>query len=181
MDMRIFTSILLLLALGAYFFPVENLKKNALEKDLPLVIFENPTMYTLNEKNVNRVVVATHAVKYQDRDEMFNADIILKNNDLSKNFDSEKLKADLIVKKADIYTLTNNVDYRRDDFIKLNTDELIYDDIKKTAQNSKPFKSVYQKHILNGNSVFLDINNNFITAKNSHFEIDMTKTEKGKK
>ena len=46
MDMRIFTSILLLLALGAYFFPVENLKKNALEKDLPLVIFENPTMYT---------------------------------------------------------------------------------------------------------------------------------------
>ena len=81
--MRIFTSILLLLALGAYFFPVENLKKNALEKDLPLVIFENPTMYTLNEKNVNRVVVATHAVKYQDRDEMFNADIILKNNDLN--------------------------------------------------------------------------------------------------
>jgi hypothetical protein len=29
--------------------------------------------------------------------------------------------------------------------------------------------------------VFLDINNNFITAKNTHFEIDMTKTQKGKK
>jgi lipopolysaccharide assembly outer membrane protein LptD (OstA) len=181
MDMRIFTSILLLLSLGAYFFPVENLKKNELEKDLPLVIFEKPIMYSLNEKNVNRVVVATHAVKYQDRDEMFNADIIMKNNDLSKNFDSEKLKADLIVKKADIYTLTNNVNYKRDDFIKLDTDELIYDHINKTAQNSKPFKSVYQKHILNGNSVFLDINNDFITAKNTHFEIDMTKTQKGKK
>jgi hypothetical protein len=77
--------------------------------------------------------------------------------------------------------LTNNVNYKRDDFIKLDTDELIYDDINKTVQNSKPFKSVYNKHILNGNSVFLDMNNDFITAKNSHFEIDMTKTEKGKK
>jgi lipopolysaccharide assembly outer membrane protein LptD (OstA) len=181
MDMRIFTSILLLLSLGAYFFPVENLKKNTLEKDLPLVIFESPIMYTLNGENVNRVVVATHAVKYQNRDEMFNADIILKNDDPTKNFDSEKLKADLIVKKADVYTLTNNVKYKRDDFIKLDTDELIYDHIKKIAQNSKPFKSVYQKHILNGNSVFLDINNDFITAKNTHFEIDMTKTQKGKK
>ena len=181
MDMRIFTSILLLLALGAYFFPVENLKKNASEKDLPLVIFEKPIMYTLNEENVNRMVVASHAVKYENRDEMFNADIILKNIDKSKDFDNEKLKADLIVKKEDIYTLTNNVKYKRDDFIKLDTDELIYDDIKKTAQNSKPFKSVYNKHILNGNSVFLDINNDFITAKNTHFELDVTKNEKGKK
>ncbi|NCB13815.1 MAG: hypothetical protein EOM78_19625, partial [Erysipelotrichia bacterium] len=121
MDMRIFTSILLILALGAYFFPVENLKKNVLEKDLPQVVFEKPIMYTLNEENVNRMVIASHAVKYQNRDEMFNADIILKNNDKSKDFDNEKLKADTIVKKADIYTLTNNVEYKRDDFIKLNT------------------------------------------------------------
>ena len=77
MDMRIFTSILLFLALGAYFFPVENLKKNALEKDLPLVIFEKPVMYTLNELNVNRLVMATHAVNYQNRVVMFYADIIL--------------------------------------------------------------------------------------------------------
>ncbi|WP_368030411.1 hypothetical protein [Arcobacter sp. s6] len=181
MDMRIFTSVLLLLALGAYFFPVENLKKNVLEKDLPLVIFEKPIMYTLNEENVNRMVVSSHAVKYQDRDEMFNADIILKNNDKSKDFNLEKLKADTIVKKGDIYTLTNNVNYKRDNFIQLDTDELIYDDIKKTAQNSKPFKGVYNKHTLNGNSVFLDINSDFITAKNTHFEIDVTKTQKGKK
>jgi lipopolysaccharide assembly outer membrane protein LptD (OstA) len=181
MDMKIFTSILLVLALGAYFYPVENLKMNTLDKDIPMVIFEDSVMYTLNEENVNRVVVASHAIKYQDRDEMFNADVILRNNDKSKNFNNEKLKADLIVKKADIYTLTDNVNYRRDDFIKLDTDELIYDYVNKTAQNSKPFKSVYYKHILDGDSVFLDINNEFITAKNTHFEIDVTKNEKGKK
>ena len=181
MAVKTFTFVLLIFALIAYFIPVKNIQDTLAGTDAPIVVFEKPIMYTLTDKSVSRVVIATYAVRYKTRDEMFNADIILKNNDLSKNFDSEKLKADLIVKKADIYTLTNNVDYRRDDFIKLNTDELIYDDIKKTAQNSKPFKSVYQKHILNGNSVFLDINNNFITAKNTHFEIDMTKTQKGKK
>ena len=175
MDMRIFTSILLFLALGAYFFPVENLKKNALEKDLPLVIFEKPVMYTLNELNVNRLVMATHAVKYQNRDEMFNADIILKNNDLSKDFDSEKLKADLIVKKGDIYNLTNNVKYTRDDFIKLNTNELNYDDKNKIVKNSKPFDAIYNTHSLKGTNLYLNINDNYVKANNTHFEIDVTK------
>jgi len=181
MDMKTFTFILLILALGSYFIPVENLQKNVLGKDLPLVVFEDPVMYTLNENNVNRVVVATHAVKYENRDEMFNADVILKNNDLSKKFDNEKLKADLIVKKGDIYILTNNVKYKRHAFIKLDTNELIYDDIKKTAKNSKPFTGVYNQHHINGNSIFLDIKNDFITAKNTHFEIDISENEKGKK
>jgi lipopolysaccharide assembly outer membrane protein LptD (OstA) len=181
MDIKTFTFILLVLSLGAYFLPVQNLQKNALGKDLPLVVFEDPVMYTLNENSVNRIVIATHAVKYNNRDEMFNADVVLNNSDSSKNFNNEKLKADLVVKKGDIYTLTNNVEYKRDDFIKLNTNELIYDDINKTAQNSKPFTSVYNKNTLKGNSIFLDINNDFITAKNTHFEIDVSKNEKGKK
>jgi hypothetical protein len=85
MGMKTFTFVLLVLALGAYFIPVQNIEKNAMGKDLPVVVFEKPIMYTLNETNVNRVVVASHAVKYQNRDEMFNADIILKNSDTRKN------------------------------------------------------------------------------------------------
>lgn len=175
MGMKNFIFVLLFLAIGAYFIPVKNLEKNIMGKDLPLVIFEDPIMYTLNEKNVSRVVVATHAVKYQNRDEMFNADIILKNEDLTKNFDNEKLKADLIVKKENIYVLTTNVKYTRDNFIKLNTNELIYNDTKKIAENSKPFVAIYNNHLLKGSSVFLDINNDFLTAKNTHFEIDVNK------
>ncbi|MDZ7818319.1 MAG: hypothetical protein U5K55_06755 [Aliarcobacter sp.] len=181
MGMKTFTFVLLVLALGAYFIPVSNIEKNAMGKDLPLVVFEKPIMYTLNETSVNRVVVASHAVKYQNRDEMFNADIILKNSDTTKKYDSEKLKADLIVKKADVYTLINNVNYKRDNFIKLDTNELVYDDIKKIATNTKPFTAIYNQHLLKGNTLYLNINNDYITAKNTHFEIDVTNKEKGKK
>ena len=174
MGMKIFIFVLLVLALGTYFIPVQNIEKNVMGKDLPIVIFEKPIMYTLNEIGLNRVVVASHAVKYKNRDEMFNADIILKNQDLTKDFKSEKLQADLIVKKQDIYTLTKNVKYTRDDFVKLNTHELIYDDKKKIAQNSKPFDAIYNNHFFKGTNLYLDINNDYITAKNAHFEIDVT-------
>ena len=130
MAIKIFTFSLLILSLGAYFIPVENMKKNIVDKDAPLVIFESPFIYTISEDNINRVIYATHAIKYQNRDEMYNADILLKNIDKTQDFKNEKLKADLIVKKGDNYTLTDNVKYTRDDFIKLNTNELFYDDIK---------------------------------------------------
>jgi len=175
MGIKLFTFILLILSLGAYFIPVENLKKNLVDKDKPLGIFEDAFMYTIDENGINRIVFATHAIKYKNRDEMYNADIILKNMDSTKNFNNEKLKADLIVKKGDNYTLTNNVKYTRDDFIKLNTNELFYNDIKKIAQNTKPFDAVYNNHFVKGDSVYLDINNDFIKAKNTHFEIDVTK------
>jgi hypothetical protein len=175
MAIKLFTFILLLLSLGAYFVPVENLKKTLVNKDTPLVVFEDALMYTIDENSINRLVFATHAIKYKNRDEMYNADILLKNLDDTKNFESEKLKADLIVKKGDNYTLLNNVKYTRDDFIKLNTNELFYDDIKKIARNTKPFDAIYNNHFVKGNSVYLDINNEFVKAKNTHFEIDVTK------
>lgn len=175
MGIKLFTFILLILSLGAYFIPVDNFKKNLVDKDIPLVIFEDALMYTIDENSINRTVFATHAIKYKNRDEMYNADVILKNMDSTKNFINEKLKADLIVKKGDNYTLTNNVKYTRDDFIKLNTNELFYDDIKKIAQNTKPFDAIYNNHFVKGDTVYLEINNDFIKAKNTHFEIDVTK------
>lgn len=174
MGIKVFTIVLLLLSIVAYFIPIKDLEKYKVDKDLPLVIFEKPIMYTLDDKNINRIVVATHAVKYKTRDEMFNADITLKNQDEKKDYNNERLKADLIVKKQDIYTLTQNVNYTRDDFVKLNTNELIYDDKKKIAQNSKPFDAIYNNHFFKGTNLYLDINNDYITAKNAHFEIDVT-------
>ncbi len=175
MAIKLFTFLLLIISLGAYFILVENMKKKIVDKDVPLVIFESPFMYTINEENINRVIYATHAIKYENRDEMYNADILLKNLDKTQDFKTEKLKADLIVKKGDNYTLTDNVKYRRDDFITLNTNELFYDDITRIATNNKPFDAVYNKHSLKGDTVYLDINKSFIKAKNTHFEIDVNK------
>lgn len=181
MGIKLFTFVLFILAIGAYFIPVKNVQNSVVDKDLPIVVFEKPFMYTLDEKNIHRIVVATQAVKYQNRDEMFNADITLKNQDETKTFVSERLKADFIVKKADVYTAIDNAKYTRDDFIKLNTNEIIYDNTKKIAQNSKPFDGIYNNHLIKGSNFYFDINNDYITAQNTHFEIDVTKKEKGKK
>ncbi len=181
MVIKNFIFVILIISMGFYFIPIESVKKNIVDKDKPLVIFESPFMYTIDENSINRIVQATHAIKYQNRDEMYDANITLKNQDLTKDFKSENLKADLIVKKGDIYNLTNNVKYTRDDFIKLNTNELIYNDKNKIAKNSKPFDAIYNTHSLKGTNLHLDINNDYIKAKNTHFEIDVTQQEKGKK
>lgn len=175
MAIKIFTFLLLILSVGYYFVPVENIKKDELDKDMPLVIFESSFMYTINEESINRIVYATHAIKYKDRDEMYNADIILKNTDETKDFKSEKLNAKLIIKNGNDYTLIDNVKYTRDDFMKLNTNELFYNDITKIATNTKPFDAVYNKHFLKGDTIYLDVNNDFVKANNTHFEIDVIK------
>ena len=175
MVIKFFAFILLFLSVLAYFIPIEDMKKTIVDNTVPIVIFEESTMYTIDENSINRIIYANNAVKYNNRDEMYDANITLKNLDETKNFKSENLKADLIVKKQSNYTLKNNVKYTRDDFIKLNTEELFYDDTKKIANNTKPFDAIYNNHSLKGDTFYIDINNDFAKAKNTHFEIDVTK------
>ena len=67
MDIKFFNYSLLFLAIGAYFIPVENRAKNNDIKDIPLVVFEKPLMYTVSNKNVSRIVEASHAIKYKTK------------------------------------------------------------------------------------------------------------------
>ena len=175
MVIKYFAFTLLILSIGAYFENKKNKKKNVIDSNAPVVIFETPVMYTIDEDGVKRVIYANSAIKYKDRDEMYDADITLKNLDAKQNFKSENLKADLIVKKESKYILTNNVKYSRDNFIKVNTNELFYDDVKKIADNTKPFDAIYNNHYLRGDTFYIDINNDFAKARNTHFEIDVTK------
>ncbi len=49
MAVKSFAFLILVISLGSYFIPIESIKKNALDKDVPLVIFESPFMYTIDE------------------------------------------------------------------------------------------------------------------------------------
>jgi hypothetical protein len=181
MVIKLFTFCIFALSLWAYFIPIEEAKDRVINQDIPLVIFENPYMYTIDENCINRTVQASYAIKYKNRDEMLNADIFLKNIDKNKNFNNENLKADLIVKRENDYTLTNNVKYLRDDFVKLNTNELFYNDLTKIATNSKPFDGIYNNNFVKGETLYLDINKGFVAAQNTHFEIEIDNKQKGKK
>lgn len=173
MGINVFLSSLLAISVGVYFIPVENVVKITDNKDIPLVVFEEPLMYTLDESSVSRVVQSSHAVRYENRDEMINANVILKNKDPKKKFDAENLKAEIIIKKGDIFTLKKGVEYKRDDFIDLTTDELFYNLDTKVAYNEVPYEGNYFDHYIKGKKLYLDANKNSMKSKDVHFEIDM--------
>lgn len=173
MGVKIFVNALLVLAIGVYFIPVENKKTREDIKDIPLVVFENPKMYTLSENTLSRVVNASRAVKYQNRDEMFNADIIIKNEKAKKDFLLDKIKSDLIINHGDILTFKGNVNYQRDYFINLDTSKLYYNTKDKIAYNDVAYKGNYYKSTVDGTDLYLDSINSSMKSKNVHFEIDM--------
>lgn len=173
MGVKIFVNSLLLLALGVYFIPVENKKSKEDIKDIPLVVFEEPKMYTLSQETLSRVVNAKHAIKYQNRDEMFNADIIIKNEKPQKGFLVEKVKSDLIINHGDILTFKGNVNYQRDYFINLDTSKLYYNTKDKIAYNDVAYEGNYYKSTVKGTDLYLDLINSSMKSKDVHFEIDM--------
>lgn len=173
MGINVFLNALLVLAVGAYFIPVENKISINDSKDIPLVVFEEPLMYTLDNVSVSRVVQASHAVRYKNRDELLNADIILKNEDPKKGFKLEKLKAKVVIKKGDSFILKKDVKYQRDDFINLDTNELNYNFKTKIAYNNVPYDGIYYNHTIKGTKLYLDANKSSMKSKNVHFVIDM--------
>ena len=173
MDIKLFNYSLLLLAIGTYFIPVENRVKNDDIKDIPLVVFEKPLMYTITDKNVSRIVEGSHAVKYKTRDEMYDANIVLRNNLEKKDYNIETLEAQVIIKKGDNLTLRKDVKYNRDNFINLSTDALDYNIKTKVAMNDISYDGYYYNNRINGNSLYLDGMKNNIKSKDVHFEIEV--------
>lgn len=173
MDIRLFVVALLSLSIGVYFIPFSQIDSDKDEQDIPLVIFEKPTMFTLDEIGLSRAVKAKSAVKYKTRDEMFGVDILLKNRDLKKDFKHEKFKADIIIKEGDLYKLFDNIQYKRDDFIRVDTSQMFYNSREKIAYNKKTFEGTYYENYLRGTDLYLDANKNSLRLKNAHFELDM--------
>ncbi len=173
MGINIFVSLLFVLSCLIYFIPVDNTDVSKNNKELPFVVFEEPMMYTINEKYVTRVVKAKSAARYKNRDEFRYTYLTLRNLDEKKDYNLEKLKASLIVKKDDKLKLSNGVEYRRDDFVSFITDELEYDLDKKIAYNNVPFKGKYDKHFLKGNSLLLDTKKSELKVNDIHFEFDL--------
>ena len=180
MALKIFVLLMLLLSTAFYFIPIENLRHSQKKDEVPQLIFENATMYTLNNLGVSRIVVGSNVLRYKNRDEMYLANITLKNQNKSKDFFLENIKADKIEKRENIFNFIENVEYTRDNFAKINTDFLKYDEIKKIATNSHPFKAIYKTHDYKGTNLYVDGTNDFIKSKNTHFKIDL-KENKGNK
>jgi hypothetical protein len=68
--------------------------------------------------------------------------------------------------------LINNVKYTKGDIISLTTNQLNYDIENQIATNKVKFHAVYNFNEINGTHLYLDIKNNKIKSKNTHFSIE---------
>ena len=167
MDIRNFNYLLLVVAILFYFVPVENKTSYDENKDLALVVFDDPLMYTLTQDQTTRMINAKKFIRFKNRDEMYIADITL------NNIEKENLKALSIIKRADQLTLKDNVIYSKSNTISLNTNELYYNLDTKIAYNNVPYKGSYFSHKIAGEELYLDTQNSIIESDNVHFEIDV--------
>jgi hypothetical protein len=173
MVIRVFVFLLLIFSVISYFIPVESKNKKDSNKDIPLLSFKDSTMYTLTPESMNRIIYSKQTMRYSNRDVMHEGALTLQGKDKDQKDVNEVLYADLIVKRGDIFRFLSNVKYRKDDYIKLNTDELIYNSKTKIATNSLPFDGYYFNDYIKGKNIYLDMNRYYMKAKDSHFEIDM--------
>lgn len=152
-------------------------EKDKNKEEQPQIVFENSTLYTFNEDNIERIVNSKRAMNYKAKDIMYDGKIILRRVDNGTDY----IEADVIIKRLEQYKFLNDVKYNRENNIILNTDELFYDGIKKIATNTIEFDGIYNNSTIRGKSLYLDTNKSIFKSKDTHFEILMNNNNKGNK
>ncbi|PLY05104.1 MAG: hypothetical protein C0625_13800 [Arcobacter sp.] len=175
MVIRSFVFILLGIALVSYFIPVQTNKKNDKDEDIVLLSFNDSTMYTLTPDSMNRIIYSKKVLRYKNRDVMIEGALTLKGKDKDNKEITDILYADIIIKRDDIFNFFNNVRYRRDETITLNTDELFYNSKSKIATNTLPFDGTYFNNYIKGEQIYLDMNKYYMKANDTHFEVEIQK------
>ena len=176
MAVRIFIFSLLVISIVSMFLTIDKDKNKSEKKDIALITFENSVMYTMNDEKVTRIVQSTKAVRYRQRDEMFNGTLISsvksKDNELA-----DIITADFIEKKGPKLKFVNHVKYNRDNFMTLKTDILHYNLDTKIAYNNKPFIGTYYDNYLIGSELYMDTNKTYFKSKKAHFKINLEEKE----
>ncbi len=173
MAVRILIYSLLTISVIFLFLTVNNDVKKDSNKDIALITFKDSTMYTINEEKVVRVVSSTDALRYRNRDEMFNGILISKIESNGRNDIADIISADFIEKKGSKLKFVDHVKYDRDDFITLKTDIMYYDLNSKIAHNDKPFIGKYYNDSLIGSELYFDTKKSYFRSKKAYFEINM--------
>ena len=136
-------------------------------KNVPLVTFENSIMYDIDDENIKQIVQSRQALNYKDRDELYDATIITRNDKNS----SDTISAEYMLKQNDIYKLYQNVHLMQSDTAQLTTDFLVYNPISKIGYNDTDFILNYNDNTLVGRDLYFDGANSIIKAKNTHFKL----------
>ncbi len=173
MGLRIFLVVLFVIAGIVMTLPItsdDQKKKNA---NLPLVKFEEAIMYTMDEKEVTQIIKADTALRFKNRDEMYEANFVTRTNDTNKELDI--INAKKVIKRNDKLNLSGDVLYNRGDIIQFKTQVLNYNTKTKIAQNKHKFWALYNGNEFTGTNLYANTNDNTILADKPHFIINESK------
>lgn len=175
MAIKSFVFILLALSVISYFIPLDKIEKVQESEEQAQLIFSKATMYTFDTKSMNRIIDAQKAMKFDNRDEIYNGVLVSRSKSSNKKNITDTLLSDKIIKRGNEFEFLDNVEFIRDNYISLKTNQLIYDSKSKIATNYLPFVGTYFNNIIKGEKIYLDMNTYQFRASNTHFEIEMKK------
>lgn len=178
MVIRIFVIAILILSVLSYFVPIDKLNKKEVTNDTALLTFNDSTMYTLTPASMNRVVKSEKVQRFKNRDVMHNGFLTMKAKDKEGKVITDTLISDVIIKSKNSFKFLKNVKFLRNDYLTLNTDELVYNPNTKIATNTLPFNGRYFNNYIEGEKIYLDLNNYHMKSKNTHFEIEVQREGK---
>ena len=173
MGIKVFVYTLLIISLLSFFATVSNEVKTIETKDIALITFNDSTLYTLNDTSVSKIVKSAKAMRYKNRDEMYDATFVLRAKSEENISLTDIISADFILKRGPRLKLVDHVKYNRGDFVSLKTDILHYNMDTKIAYNNKPFIGTYYGHYLIGSELYIDAVKTYFKSQKSHFEIDL--------
>jgi len=144
--------------------------------NIPVVTFNNSTLYLIDDKEVKQILSSSQALSYKNRDELYDATILMKN----KYNKTNTISAEYILKDKSVYKLYQNAQIKINtkNKIVLNSDFLEYDTRNNILTNNKPFELSYDDSTLKGENLFFNHKYNIIKAKNTKFTIKYNKGNK---
>jgi len=167
MAINIFILSIIVLSLIVTNVKVKNEQNIIQYKNIPLVTFTNSTLYEINQNFVKNIIKSSQALNYKNRDELYDATIVFK-NDYNK---TNTLNAKYILKKDYIYKLYQDVyiGVHNENNISLLSDYVEYNEKENVLKNNNEFDLKYNSNRLLGDNLYYDMNNKVIKAQNTHF------------
>jgi len=176
MGINFFILSLIVLSLVLTNITVQNKQVKIQYTNIPLVTFENSTLYELDEQKVTRIINSSQALNYKNRDELYDATIIVRN----KSDKTDLISAEYILKKDNFYKLYQNVliNIKSDNNTTLISDYVEFDEINNIIKTNKKFDLKFNDSQLIGTNLYFDANKEIIKAHNTHFKIKLNEENK---
>lgn len=169
MAIKYFVFTMFIVSLFSLFISIEKKKEVVDAQEKPIMIFDKSVLYTINSKEIQRIVDSKKTLIYKKKEEAYDSKVVIKTDE---NGIYDSLVSDYTLKIDDKISFLGNVVFNRSDFMKLTSEEVFYDISKKIAHNSKDFVANYYNNKLTGNSFYTkDIY--YINSKDVTFEIEL--------